>query len=350
VCWANLHKPTLHDVGCPLYSNIDDCSVAILSIDLHHQPQISRITQLRLDALYVSGSALSVVERETLRKSAHFIYHKSPCKESGGQGRRGSNKRGPIPMTSVGFNFAACNYGRISVYKRQATPIELQRKVWYEDVRYLGCLKLAVSRTMGSSPIMEMTAKAHPPSTYDLGGAPPVLHQICTSVQQTLNVEVWPHVDTNDFDFTLISWSQEGVVRGPFLLHALCVSFTIKVLLSCKLHTQECLFTFILLQDGSMIFLRSRDVVHGTAPVQCVDDGWRIGTACVLNKSLLTAASNSMRNGQGSYWEDEELLAQLNTCTECCLSSGNFQLDLTNMCVVCAGRGWCVRYFTTSSG
>jgi hypothetical protein len=60
--------------------------------------------------------------------------------------------------------------------------------------------------------------------------------------------------------------------------------------------------------------LRSNNVVHGTAPLHHVS-GRRIGTACVLSKSVLTAAKNSVLKGTGSYWNGEELLAMLNTCT-----------------------------------
>jgi hypothetical protein len=69
----------------------------------------------------------------------------------------------------------------------------------------------------------------------------------------------------------------------------------------------SCNFSFFL-QDGSVVFLRSNTVVHGTAPVRVLH-GWRIGTACVINKSLLTAAKNSVLRGNGSYWDEEELLA-----------------------------------------
>jgi hypothetical protein len=236
VSWALRHKSTLHDVGCPQYAQLGNVRCAIFSYDVNHDLSDLSVGMLRLDAIYVPGEVVNLEDKESLLHSSLYIQQHSPCKESGDLSRRGTNKRGPVSMTNVGYNFAACNSGKVSVYQRRKASLSTQVRVWGEAVHYLSTVKQVVSKFIGAFPLQCMVNRAFQHGKeYSSTQSPPVIGNVCTSIHQTLNSEVWPHVDTQDFDFTIISWSQAGDVRGPFLLHAFGVAFEVQVHYICLL-------------------------------------------------------------------------------------------------------------------
>jgi hypothetical protein len=54
-----------------------------------------------------------------------------------------------------------------------------------------------------------------------------------------------------------------------------------------------------------VLFLNSREYVHGTSPVVRGPFARRIGTACVLSRHVLSAAKNALERGEGPYWGHE---------------------------------------------
>jgi hypothetical protein len=194
----------------------------VYHIDANLNQQVD-YASLNLVAIYLPGNTISNLDEGEMRDACEFIQTNSHCKEEG-LDRRGVAKRGPLCMTSVGFNFAPCNHGKVSVYKRRSCPEPLQIQLWGEALRYLGVVRNILSRQMGPYPLQALSDRC-----LIRAGESPSMLDMCTSIHQTLDAEVWPHLDGNDFDYTVITWAQVGGVFGPFLLHSLGLAFDVQV-------------------------------------------------------------------------------------------------------------------------
>jgi hypothetical protein len=222
VKWATANKSSVHDNGGAHSLQLGNMACVVYHIDAHKCCIVDE-SCLKLVAIYVPGQLVDEQHKRDMKGASEYIQLTSPCKEKGID-RRGANKRGPICMTSVGFNFAANNLGKVSTYKRKSCPPKVNVELWGQTLRFLGVVRSVLSTKMGIFPLRALASRCHLKE-----GESPTIMDICTSIHQTLNAEVWPHVDTGDYDYTVIAWSQSGDVRGPFLLHALGVAFDVQV-------------------------------------------------------------------------------------------------------------------------
>jgi hypothetical protein len=140
-----------------------------------------------------------------------------------------------------------------------------------------------------------------------------------------MNALVDPHSDPKDLDWTYILWSVMGDVLGAFVLHGLgyhvpievCMVALFKLLsvavtshLPCvhlcwhylarayaytcptRMLVQPCVALLSSLQDGTIVAVRSADVLHGSTVEGIGPGGIRFGNAFVMRKPLLTVAKN----------------------------------------------------------
>jgi hypothetical protein len=222
VKWALEYKNVVHDNGGVHSLQLGKEPSVVYSVDVD-DINVVDATSLKLVAIYLPGHTIDESSKCEMRDACEFIQVNSHCKEKGFD-RRGASKRGPICMTSIGFNFAAHNHGKISVYKRRSNLEAMQIELWGHALHYLKVVRSILHDKMGFYPLQALGNRCSV-----IKGVSPSMLNMCTSVHQTLDAEVWPHVDTGDVDYTVITWAQKGDVFGPFLLHALGVAFDVQV-------------------------------------------------------------------------------------------------------------------------
>jgi hypothetical protein len=141
-------------------------------------------------------------------------------------------------MKSVGYNFPARAHGKVSTYFYGDMQLRAQQLLlWQMAVCFGEVVGKAITSCMGTTPLalVQCKLKGHYSDPVSLGCEAslaylaPTITLDSTSLHQTRNSGVDPHIDDNDLEYTIIVWIQDDKVQGCFVFHGYGYVLVIKV-------------------------------------------------------------------------------------------------------------------------